>query len=249
MILRLHRLRLSSRPQSQVKKCYQGSSTSNYMSPTSKPRFFSFMSKHFRPEPEEMKRVLGALESKHRVKENGEGIVEVEVCRFCTKPNKDKPDNLWKLYINPNGSFRCFRCAVGGGWYNLKKILTTDSKLSCVASNSVNDNGPIAEPTTQVMKVPPKIGPPPMTIRLFNHSKDNNEHTLNASKVLSYLNGTRGLNNIVLMRYGVGLALQQFQNSQGKWENQVSRYKQNPNRKIPPYQNDKTLTVTDLYLS
>ena len=189
------------------------------------PRFFSFMSSHFRPDPEEMKRVLAALDSKHRVKENGEGILEVEVCRFCKKINKEAQDNLWKLYINPNGSYRCFRCSVGGSWFNLKKIITTDTKLSCVANNSINESGPIAEPTTQVMKVLPKIGPPPVTIRLFNHGNEHNEHTLNAAKVLSYLNGTRGLNNIVLMRYGVGMALQQFQNSQGKWENQVSTNK------------------------
>ena len=199
------------------------------MSPTSKSRFVSFMSSHYRPDPEEMKRVLTALDSKHRVKENGEGIVEVEVCRFCRKPNKEQPDNLWKLYINPNGSYRCFRCSVNGSWFNLKKIITTDSKLSCVANNSINDNGPTSEPTSQVMKVIPKVGPPPVTIRLFNHSKGRNEHTLNASKVLSYLNGTRGLNNIVLMRYGVAMALQQFQNSLGKWENQVST-----NKRIKP---------------
>ena len=237
MIVRLCRLRLSSRPPSQVKKCFQGSSTNNIMS----PRFFSFMSSHFRPDPEEMKRVLAALKSKHRVKANGEGILEVEVCRFCAKGNKDKEDNLWKLYINPNGSYHCFRCAVGGSWFNLKKIITTDSSLSCVANNSMKDTGPKAEPVTQVLKIPPKIGPTPVTIRLFNHRIEDKEHAVNAAKVLRYLNDTRGLNNIVLMRYGVGMALQQFQSNLGKWEDQVRA-----NRMIKPFHSMKSSPTPDL---
>lgn len=42
-------------------------------------------------------------------------------CPFCTKPTRNKPDNLYKLHIQiGGGAFFCHRCGTGGSWYDLK---------------------------------------------------------------------------------------------------------------------------------
>jgi hypothetical protein len=47
--------------------------------------------------------------------------VEIKHCKLCSKGNRDKSDNLWKLYVNSNGSFCCFRCNERGSWFELKR--------------------------------------------------------------------------------------------------------------------------------
>ena len=43
----------------------------------------------------------------------------------------------------------------------------------------------------------------------------------NALKVIEFLNGVRGLNNGVLLRYGVNMAVEKFLSDNGQWEDQL----------------------------
>jgi len=43
-------------------------------------------------------------------------------CPFCSKPTNDKPDNLFKLYIQiGGGAYFCHRCGAKGSWFDFTK--------------------------------------------------------------------------------------------------------------------------------
>jgi hypothetical protein len=67
--------------------------------------------------------------------------LEVRECHLCHKGNREKPDNLWKLKINNNGSYYCFRCSAGGNWAEFKekamKINRAPSSSSSLASEPI----------------------------------------------------------------------------------------------------------------
>lgn len=78
----------------------------------------AFVSKHFAVSLSELKSVVESMRTEFRVA--GDHL-EVKHCKLCSKGNRDKPDNLWKLYVNSNGSFCCFRCNEKGSWFELKR--------------------------------------------------------------------------------------------------------------------------------
>ena len=71
----------------------------------------TFVSNHYVPDTEDMKKVVAALDSDTRVQ--NDGVLSVKVCRLCTKGNKDDMGNLWKLLIRRDGSYHCYRCTQG----------------------------------------------------------------------------------------------------------------------------------------
>ena len=82
---------------------------SKRLSSTSK----TFVSEHYSPDAEDMKKVVAAMDSDTRLQ--NDGVLSVKVCRLCTKGNKDDMGNLWKLLIRKDGSFHCYRCTQGMG--------------------------------------------------------------------------------------------------------------------------------------
>ncbi len=59
--------------------------------------------------------------------------LEFKVCNLCDKDNKEKADNLWKLWLNSDGSYHCFRCAEHGTFNRLKQIIG-------ISKNNNNNN-------------------------------------------------------------------------------------------------------------
>ena len=60
----------------------------------------------------------------------------------------------------------------------------------------------------------------PTTLGLFNLKKES-PHLQNAAIVLEFLNKVRGINSGVLVRYGVGMAVEKFMSDSGTWEDQL----------------------------
>jgi hypothetical protein len=172
----------------------------------------TFVSEHFIPEAAEMKKVIVAMESDTRV--HGEGGMSVKICRLCTKGNKDDMGNHWKLLLRRDGSYYCHRCSKGGNYMDLKKkTLGTGGHVELLyAKDSLGDIV-----TTAKSKMPLMI---PSTLPLFGQPGDS-PNEANAAKVLDFLNVVRGLKNVVLMRYGVAMAMEKFINDTGHWEDKL----------------------------
>lgn len=60
----------------------------------------------------------------------------------------------------------------------------------------------------------------PTTLNLFNQKKES-PYLQNAATVLKFLNTVRGINSDILMRYGVGMAIEKFMGDSGAWEDQL----------------------------
>lgn len=74
----------------------------------------TIVSSHFVVDESE---IIQFLERKGLIfKLSGKEIV-LKYCNFCSKPHFEKPDNLWKLYIDRHsGAFFCHRCQYKGNW-------------------------------------------------------------------------------------------------------------------------------------
>jgi hypothetical protein len=81
-----------------------------------------FVSKHYEIDKNELKDVLEQMETRYRKSNDG---YELQVCNFCNKGNKHKESNMWKLKVNCDGSYHCFRCSVHGTWFDLKRRLNS----------------------------------------------------------------------------------------------------------------------------
>eukprot|EP00981_Chlorochromonas_danica_P015560 scaffold13271_cov179-Ochromonas_danica.AAC.3 len=84
------------------------------------------------------------MKTDHRQRENG--CLEVKQCNLCSKGNKDKADNLWKLNVRPDGSYYCYRCAIGGGFQDLRQkvnrvLLAAGSHGITSSSSSTTSSG------------------------------------------------------------------------------------------------------------
>lgn len=60
----------------------------------------------------------------------------------------------------------------------------------------------------------------PKTSDLFVNKKGSKEES-DALKILEFLNKVRGISNITLLRYGVGMAVEKFMSDGGAWEEQL----------------------------
>ena len=166
----------------------------------------TFVSKHYSAPPLEVQEVLEQLPSRHR---RNNGKYEVQICNFCDKGNKHKESNQWKLCINDDGSYHCFRCSMHGSWFNLKrKVLGSKSHGYYSPPQQVE-----IYTNTETGKNTPDQG------KAFAHTKQLFAQRCDTSKaVLNYLVTVRGLDLNVIQRYGVGCATKSFQNNDDVWE-------------------------------
>ena len=67
------------------------------------------MSKHYNVDAAELRGVVDRMETDMRRADNGE--LCLKVCKLCSKGNKTKADNIWKLRIRKDGSYYCYRCS------------------------------------------------------------------------------------------------------------------------------------------
>lgn len=96
----------------------------------------AFVSKHFKVSDGEMIEVLQEMDTEIRENSNsGNGkIVEVKECKLCIKSNKNKLDNLWKLFVRCDGSYYCYRCSQGGSWFDLKSRVREPREYNSLAN-------------------------------------------------------------------------------------------------------------------
>ena len=168
----------------------------------------TFVSKHFTVPAAEMEHVLEQLPSRHR---RNNGKYEVQICNFCDKGNKRKESNQWKLCINDDGSYHCFRCAQHGSWFNLKQ-------------KALGTQGGVYSPQREVRIEANEVrhqteGAIPDQSIAFAYTKALFAQKCDASKkALDYLTTKRGLDISILQRYGVGCTTKSFQNNDDVWE-------------------------------
>lgn len=191
------------------------------------------VSQHFRVEPDELLNVLKKFGTDIRAKPDGQ--FELKECKLCTKRNKDKPDNLWKLNVWPSGSYNCFRCSSSGNWYDLKNK-AAGCEGSCGEQATVFNVGGKASSnrmnssTSDKDKAPSVI--PNQTIsskvyyNLFPEAspkavKETELDVTRRTQVKEYLNTVRGLHDEVLKKYNIGYAVQQFLSNDNEWVDQV----------------------------
>jgi twinkle protein len=195
----------------------------------------TFVSKHYVVPPNELKKVIDHMSSETRP-QNGQ--LQVKVCKLCTKSNKTKADNIWKLNIRPDGSYYCFRCSCGGSWFDLKKkVSETVDGLPFVESTDIfgksNNKSQLKAISTNIKDqesnnidikeiLPLQKESLSYTRTLFDNILDaNKEINENVKKVQQYLFVERGLEREILMKYGVGISSQQFPNDEGKWISKI----------------------------
>lgn len=170
------------------------------------------------------------------IREKADGQFELRECKLCTKKNKDKPDNLYKLNVWPSGSFNCFRCSCSGNWNELKKKAEEYSsgnlpvpeegvkvfKVKGSASAVVKEPG---QPVTyvipnQAISYKPYSNLFPSESRL-NARKESEQDIAHRQQVRTYLNTVRGLSDEVLQKYGVGYTILDFLSDENAWEPKV----------------------------
>jgi twinkle protein len=112
----------------------------------------------------------------------------VKYCPFC-HDHKDKPSNLWKLYISRGtGVYLCHRCGASGSWFGFKERL-----------GDIHEPQRIGPSKVQTFKAP--------ELDLHLKYQENLKHH---PEVQSYLSQTRGLEPGILEKYQVGAALYDF---------------------------------------
>ena len=184
----------------------------------------TFVSQHYTVNPKEIRDLVSVMKSEFRT--NGSHI-EVKQCTLCSKGNRSKPDNLWKLYINPNGSYHCFRCSQGGSWFNLKQRVLGDPGPLFAPIETDECREEVQLPDQQSAFLHTKV-----SFHLFMYSFLNFCNHLfyflcqvlfgvnplpYAAEVLNYLLDVRQLDKKVLQRYGVGCSSQSFMNDKNEY--------------------------------
>ena len=161
-------------------------------------RMNSFVSKHFKADPKEIESLI-TIDMKTEYRKFDSNSIDVKVCNLCSKGNKLKDDNLWKLRIHEEGSFHCFRCSTHGNWFQLKSK-ARNSSTPLLSSNELLGSG------TDIRKVN-KV--PDNQEALFNYCDallKNPYKNEKATLALEYLKKERKLNKKVLSAYGVGFS-------------------------------------------
>jgi hypothetical protein len=104
----------------------------------------------------------------------------------------------------------------GGSYLDLKKKAAGGQDIQLMSARDVLTNkdgvSGIKKPLVSLVI--------PTTIGLLNLKKES-PHLQNAAIVLEFLNKVRGINSSVLVRYGVGMAVEKFMSDSGTWEDQL----------------------------
>lgn len=130
--------------------------------------------------------------------------VIVKYCHFCPD-HKEKPDNLWKLYISrATGAWLCHRCGKTGSWFDLKRSLG-DLKGATSAWDEQREKGPMRELPMPSQKLLQSL---PAALKKYPDA-------------IVYLTKTRGLQPSVIKHYKVGATLCAFPDKEGAWTEQL----------------------------
>lgn len=193
----------------------------------------AFVSKHYVVNTKEIKDLVGRMGTELRT--NGDRV-EVRVCTLCSKGNKRNADNLWKLYVNQNGSYHCFRCSKAGSWFDLKQRVLASGSPQPLFAPAADEESELAEES----EAGGAKRPIPDQIEAFLYTKVDrccNQFTLSpnntlfivsqvlfgssglpyAHEALLYLLKVRKLSSKILLRYGVGVSIQSFMNEDNKY--------------------------------
>lgn len=82
----------------------------------------TFVSSHFRLEPDEVERYLRKRGLQYRI---SNGQATIRECPFC-HPTRGKPDNLNTLGVScAQGCYHCFRCGASGSWFDFQRRLSS----------------------------------------------------------------------------------------------------------------------------
>lgn len=166
----------------------------------------------------------------------------IRECPFCTRPHRNKADNLWKLYIKrEDGAFFCHRCGSRGSMFDLK------AKVRCRRGCQDRSAAPLSRRPAQLGDLPAttRFSGKPHTTSFVdavesaliareagdaapeseprlpdNQTAASYCHDLiegRQEEVLTYLTKTRGLSTTVLRKYGVGASHFSFRGDAG-WE-------------------------------
>ncbi|KAJ1440893.1 hypothetical protein B484DRAFT_476558 [Ochromonadaceae sp. CCMP2298] len=182
------------------------------------------------------------------IREKSPGQFELRECKLCDKGNRDALDNLWKLTVWENGGFNCFRCSTKGNWTDLKEAsgrvgrapgarggsftalkpssassstFSSTSSSAPTSSSSASDSEPKAYviPNQAIYKKaqsslfdPPQTGGNGFERRVSQAQQD---------QARKYLNEVRGINDTTLLKYSVGVAVQQYLNDVNEWVDHV----------------------------
>lgn len=177
------------------------------------------------------------------IREDSEGRYQVKECKLCHKGNRDKPDNLWKLTVWPEGTYNCFRCSSSGSYSMLKEKVC---ELPAADTNDINVFPFITSSGEQIRastehgsgsglavkaKAPAQTPVPNQTnsYKPFHNlfpdeaqaAREGVDNKIDREEVLTYLNSNRGLRSDVLRKYGVGFAHQEFLSNENVWEDHL----------------------------
>lgn len=159
---------------------------------------------------EEIVHVINTLKTEHRVKDDG--YIELKECNLCSKPNKDKVDNIWKLNIRPDGSYYCYRCSMGGSFQDLRR--KANASITAPSSNRevLSEFSDGFESGSKKAMYPNQVQTHQFHENLFpleGHAS-NAKETKHRESALKYLNEVRGINDEILKKYMIGYGIQQF---------------------------------------
>ena len=106
----------------------------------------------------------------------------------------------------------------GGNWIDLKKrTLGTGGHVQLLYAKDSFESGASSSIAKARSSAPVVM---PTTLALFSHPPES-INGQNAHKVLEFLNGVRGLDNGVLLQYGINMAVEKFLSDNGQWEDQL----------------------------
>lgn len=164
------------------------------------------------------------------------GGIDVKECKLCDKGNRSNVDNLWKLRVNTNGSYYCFRCSKGGSYYKLKNIVhganistatvVNDENRSQSPSQSSHSSSTVSISSILWKQDSYKSYSKHLfsiTTTVTQSHSDPAQDGRNISEVVQdYLYNKRQLNQETLLRYAVGCAYFSFPDDTGKaWKDKM----------------------------
>lgn len=167
------------------------------------------------------------------IREKPDGMFELRECKLCTKKGREKPDNLYKLCVWPTGSYNCFRCSRTGNWSSLKekaneleegpsddvKVYKVKGSVAAVEPKEAGQPPTYIIPNQDIAYKPYRQLFP--TVEQLRARKESETDLAQRKQVRDYLNYVRGLNDVVLQKYGVGLSVLDFLSEENEWEPKV----------------------------
>eukprot|EP00605_Chrysophyceae_sp_TOSAG23-4_P002537 GSChrysophyteH1.ASY1.ANO1.2802.1 assembled CDS len=176
----------------------------------------TFVSKHFAISVGDLSRIVGdnGYFKDYRLKPGGE--LYVKTCfHDCSRQRKGQADNAWKLLVRRDGSFYCHRCSASGNWYQLRRRLSgSGDSLGSPLTTQLRHSADSATSAPSIPVLPNQSEAfgyhLSLTAAIHDSTASDEIRGEARHRVLTYLRKERGLNDMVLQRYGVGCAMQSF---------------------------------------